>query len=104
MARLGGGLTAVEAPRYEQFSTLLQRMSTTPIEIVEIAGNDDIFVTLLAPIMWASHTLFLARLLLGRTVGWGAQARDDHAVPWSHALRAFWPQTLIGLAPVLPTA
>ena len=60
-----------------------------------------IFVTLLAPIMWASHTLFLTRLLLGRTVGWGAQARDDHAVPWSLALRHFWPQTLIGLAPVL---
>jgi membrane glycosyltransferase len=60
-----------------------------------------IFVTLLAPIMWASHTLFLARLLMGRTVGWGAQARDDHAVPWSLALQAFWPQTLVGLAPVL---
>ncbi len=60
-----------------------------------------IFVTLLAPIMWASHTLFLAQLLLGRTVGWGAQARDDHAVPWTLAFQNFWPQTLIGLAPVL---
>ena len=60
-----------------------------------------IFVVLVAPIMWASHTLFLAQLLLGRTVGWGAQARDDHEVPWSLAARHFWPQTLIGLAPVL---
>ena len=60
-----------------------------------------IFVVLVAPIMWASHTLFLAKLLLGRTVGWGAQARDDHEVPWSLAARHFWPQTLIGLAPVL---
>ncbi len=60
-----------------------------------------IFVVLVAPIMWASHTLFLAQLLLGRTVGWGAQARDDHEVPWSLAARNFWPQTLIGLAPVL---
>jgi membrane glycosyltransferase len=51
--------------------------------------------------MWASHTLFLARLLFGRTVGWGAQARDDHEVPWSLAFQHFWPQTLIGLAPVL---
>ena len=40
-------------------------------------------------------------LLCGRTVSWGAQARDDHPVPWSVALRHFWPQTLIGLAPVL---
>jgi membrane glycosyltransferase len=60
-----------------------------------------IFVVLVAPIMWASHTLFLARLLFGRTVGWGAQARDDHEVPWSLAAQHFWPQTLIGLAPVL---
>ena len=60
-----------------------------------------IFVVLLAPIMWASHTLFLMRLLSGRTVDWGAQARHDHEVPWSLACRQFWPQTLIGLAPVL---
>jgi membrane glycosyltransferase len=60
-----------------------------------------VFVILIAPIMWASHTLFLAGLLLGRTIGWGAQSRDDHAVPWSLATRQFWPQTLIGLAPVL---
>lgn len=60
-----------------------------------------VFVTLLAPIMWASHTVFLAQLLFGHTVGWGAQARDDHAVPWKLAVQHFWPQTLIGLAPVL---
>jgi membrane glycosyltransferase len=60
-----------------------------------------VFVVLVAPIMWASHTIFLARLLAGRTVGWGAQARDDHEVPWSLAAQHFWPQTLIGLAPVL---
>ena len=63
-----------------------------------------VFVILIAPIMWASHTLFLARLVLGRTVGWGAQARDDHEVPWSLAFQNFWPQTLIGLAPVLVLA
>jgi membrane glycosyltransferase len=60
-----------------------------------------VFVILVAPIMWASHTLFLVGLLFGRTVGWGAQARDDHAVPWSLAVRNFWPQTLLGLVPVL---
>src|SRR5499426_43482 len=60
-----------------------------------------VFVILVAPIMWASHTLFLAQLLFGRTVGWGAQARDDHEVPWSLAARHFWPQTLVGLAPIL---
>jgi membrane glycosyltransferase len=60
-----------------------------------------VFVVLVAPIMWVSHTVFLTRLLFGRTVGWGAQARDDHEVPWSLALRQFWPQTLVGLAPLV---
>ena len=63
-----------------------------------------IFVVLVAPIMWVSHTLFLARLLLGRTIEWGAQARDDHKVPWSLAARSFWPQTVIGLVPLLVLA
>ena len=45
-------------------------------------------------------TVFLARLLFGRTIEWGAQARDDHEVPWSLAFRHFWPQTLIGLVPL----
>ena len=60
-----------------------------------------VFAVLLAPIMWASHTLFLARLLRGRTLDWGPQARHDHEVAWSLALRKFWPQTLLGLVPVL---
>ena len=54
------------------------------------------FFVLLAPIMWFSHTIFLARLLAGRSVGWGAQARDDHQVPWSLAARQLWPHTLLG--------
>jgi len=60
-----------------------------------------VFEILLAPPMWASHTLFLIRLPFGRTVGWGAQARDDHQVSWGFAARYLWPQTLMGLAPLL---
>jgi membrane glycosyltransferase len=56
-----------------------------------------IFVLLLLPIMWFGHTLFLARLLLGRSVGWTAQARDDHEVPLWLAARQLWPQTLLGV-------
>jgi membrane glycosyltransferase len=56
-----------------------------------------IFVLLLLPIMWFGHTLFLARLLLGRSVGWTVQARDDHEVPFALAARQLWPQTLLGI-------
>jgi membrane glycosyltransferase len=56
-----------------------------------------IFSLLLAPIMWCGHTIFLVRLLFGRTVGWTVQARDDHVVPIGLATRQLWPQTLLGL-------
>jgi membrane glycosyltransferase len=57
-----------------------------------------IFTTLLLPIMWFGHTVFLLRLALGRSIGWTAQARDDHAVPLALAAQQLWPQTLLGLA------
>ena len=65
-----------------------------------VAGviTETIFFVLLAPIMWFAHTIFLARLLAGRSVGWGPQARDDHQVPWSLAARQLWPHTLLGVA------
>ena len=55
---------------------------------------------LLTPLMWCGHTLFLARLPFRRTVGWAAQMRDDHAVPFGLACRALWPYTLIGVAAI----
>jgi membrane glycosyltransferase len=58
----------------------------------------------LLPIMWFGHTVFIARLLTGRTVGWTAQARDDHSVPLTAALQQFWPQSLLGLWAVLVLA
>jgi membrane glycosyltransferase len=59
-----------------------------------------IFFLMLSPIMWFAHTLFLARLVAGRSIGWGVQARDDHRVPWSHAARQLWPHTLLGASTV----
>ncbi|WP_420138047.1 hypothetical protein [Sphingomonas sp.] len=46
---LPGGRTVVEAPRYQQFNDLLTKLAATDIPIVEIAGNDEIFTTLLLP-------------------------------------------------------
>jgi membrane glycosyltransferase len=58
--------------------------------------SETIFFILLSPIMWFSHTLFLAGLPFGKTVGWIGQVRDDHTVPWLAAWRQFWPHTLLG--------
>lgn len=57
---------------------------------------ETIFFILLSPIMWVSHTMFLAGLPFGRTVGWIGQLRDDHRIPWAAAVRYFWPHALIG--------
>ena len=54
------------------------------------------FFLLLSPVQWMSHTIQLAELVLGRKVGWSAQARDDHAVGVLDALRDLWPHMLVG--------
>ena len=59
--------------------------------------SETIFFILLSPIMWFSHTLFLAGLPFGKVVGWIGQVRDDHTVPWSAAWQQFWPHTLLGV-------
>jgi membrane glycosyltransferase len=62
------------------------------------------FFLMLSPIMWVGHTMFLAGLLLGRRLGWGGQARDDHSVPWSDAAKQLWPHTLLGWFCILALA
>jgi hypothetical protein len=47
--RSGGGMTMIEAPRYAQFTVLVQKLAVARVPLVEIAGNDDIFVTLIVP-------------------------------------------------------
>lgn len=54
------------------------------------------FFIMLSPILWFGHTLFLAGLPFGRTIGWIGQVRDDHTVPWSVACHQFWPHALLG--------
>jgi membrane glycosyltransferase len=53
---------------------------------------------LLCPILWFGHTIFLTGLLFGREIDWIGQTRDDHAVPFTLALRNLWPHTLLGCA------
>lgn len=70
---LRGGLTIVEAPRYAQFTALLEKLSQNPIELVEIAGNDDILITIHLPAaanpQWRNATTLLA-MPLGEKPDW----------------------------------
>jgi membrane glycosyltransferase len=59
---------------------------------------ETVYSILLCPILWLGHTIFLIGLLFGREIGWIGQTRDDHAVPFTLALRNLWPHTLLGCA------
>lgn len=43
------GTAVIETPRYRQFTEILSGLAARGRDVVEIAGNDDIFVTLLMP-------------------------------------------------------
>ena len=49
VGKAGSVGTVVEAPRYAQFTGLLNKLSNSRVELVEISGNDDVFVTALLP-------------------------------------------------------
>lgn len=67
------GLVVVEAPRYAQFTQLLGKMAASSIALVEIAGNDDIFLTAALPESatprWRDATVLLS-MPLGERPGW----------------------------------
>jgi membrane glycosyltransferase len=56
-----------------------------------------LFSVLLAPVMMLFHTAFVANILLGRSVGWGAQPRDDRGVDWASAARRHAVHTFVGV-------
>jgi membrane glycosyltransferase len=78
----------------------LRRAFGGGFRFVANVATETVFFLMLSPIMWFGHTVFLTGLLFGKTIGWIGQTRDDHAVPWSVALRQLWPQTLLGLASI----
>ena len=43
------GTTVIETPRYREFTEILLGLAARGRDVVEIAGNDDIFITLLLP-------------------------------------------------------
>jgi membrane glycosyltransferase len=64
--------------------------------IFNILG-EAIFMALLAPIIALAHTIFMTRIFVFRRgLTWTGQLRESHAVPWSLAIKKFWPQVLAG--------
>jgi hypothetical protein len=49
LGRTRTGLVVAEAPRYAQLTEILGRLAAARVDPVEIAGNDDIFLTALVP-------------------------------------------------------
>src|SRR4249919_2223554 len=68
------------------------------------AAIETLFFILLVPIQWCSHTIALANLALGRTIGWSAQVRHEHAVSLRDATAHFWPHALIGWGAIVVLA
>jgi len=69
---------------------------------------EQLFSVLLAPTMMLFHSTFVVRTLLGKAVGWSAQARSDRGVTlreavarqwWQLALGVLWGAALLRLAP-----
>ena len=60
--------------------------------IIEVATS-----VLIAPIMMVYHTTFVVNTLLGRSVKWNAQSRDESSTGWDEALRSQWKNTVGGL-------
>ncbi|HEY1100127.1 MAG TPA: glucan biosynthesis glucosyltransferase H, partial [Myxococcota bacterium] len=56
-----------------------------------------VFALLLAPVSMIIHSVFVTRTLLGQAIGWGAQHRDDTALPWRAGARTAALPTAIGV-------
>lgn len=66
---LAGGRLVVAAPRYQQFNALLDELTSARVPLLEIAGNDAIFVTLLLPASQPNPAGVLLSLPIERA-GW----------------------------------
>ena len=79
----------------------LRRAFGGGVRFLASVATETLFFILLSPIMWIGHTLFLAGVPFGQTIGWIGQIRDDHTVPWRQAMRQLWPHTAIGVGAIV---
>lgn len=62
------------------------------------AATELVFSFLLGAITTFSTSIFMLGLLFGKSVSWGGQQRDAHALTWNEAVAALWPVFSFGLA------
>ena len=68
------------------------------VRLVLSAALEQVSAMVSAPILLVFYTRFISMMLLGRTVRWDAQPRDDRGVSWAEAARRMRMPTLVGLA------
>jgi membrane glycosyltransferase len=95
-------LTMVFAPKFASIATVLagrrrSREFGPPGRFVAGVAIEVVFSMVLAPILAVAHSVFIAGLAFGRTIGWTAQVRDGHSVPAAAAARVLWVQTALGI-------
>ncbi|MDQ0315990.1 glucans biosynthesis glucosyltransferase MdoH [Amorphus orientalis] len=106
MAMLATILTMIFAPKLATVIDVLSRREARrafggTFRILVSVMGEVLFFMLLAPTAALAHTLFIAGLPFGRTIGWSAQRRSGHSVSPFIALRRFWAQTALGVAGIV---
>ena len=86
-----GGMTVVEAPRYAEFTLLLRKLAAARVELVDIAGNERIFLTAVvrSGLPAGGETLFA--MPLGDHPGWrrvGVTVKVRDLLPAMRAIEA----------------
>lgn len=95
-------MTMVFAPKLATVADILLRPSLRRsfgggLRISVSAFVEIVYAAMLAPLMAIAHSLFMTGLVLGKSIGWGAQARGLAQLPIGLCLRKLWPQTLFGM-------
>ncbi|MCW5771932.1 MAG: glucans biosynthesis glucosyltransferase MdoH [Rhodospirillaceae bacterium] len=86
---LGVALTLADGPTRRAAGGGVRVVVGTVIELV--------YSTLLAPAMMLFQSNFVVKTLLGGSIGWATQNRDDAGIPWPLAFRAHLGHMLLGL-------
>lgn len=95
-------MTMVFAPKFATVIDIVAHKETRErfgggLRVLSSAFGELLYSALIAPIMAIAHTVFMTGLLVGKSIGWGAQARGLQSLPLGLSFRKLWPQTAFGI-------